>query len=115
MAKLAPYFWERAGANPRAKVMEEIIGQRLTQFSAMCARHGCKALLLIPPLVRDRGDGSVAVVARAGRAAGVPVLIPVAPGELGQNLFKDDFHLNQRGAEIFTARVWEALKGITQN
>ena len=54
----------------------------------------------------------MAAVARAGRAAGVPVLIPVAPGELGQSYFRDAFHLNQRGAEIFTPRLWEALKGI---
>jgi hypothetical protein len=115
MTELASYFWQRAGANPRAEVLEEIVGRRLTQFSVMCAAHGCKGLLLIPPLVRDRGDGSVAAVARAGRAAGVPVLMPVAPGELGQSYFRDDFHLNQRGAEIFTARLFEALKGITHN
>ena len=54
-------------------------------------------------------------VARAGRAAGMPVLIPVAPGELGPSYFKDGFHLNQRGAEIFTARLVEALKGIPNN
>jgi hypothetical protein len=115
MTELASYFWVRAGANPRAEVIEEIVGRRLTQFSAMCAARGCKGLLLVPPLKGDRGDGSVAAVARAGRAAGVPVLIPVPPGQLGQSYFKDDFHLNQRGAEIFTARVFEALNGITHN
>lgn len=115
MAKLAPYFWQRADPNFHAEITEQMLGLRLTQFSGICARHGCKALLLIPPLVRDRGDGAVAAVALAGRTAGVAVLIPVAPGELGQGYFKDDFHLNQRGAEIFTARLWETLKEITHN
>ena len=115
MAGLASYFWQRAAPNPSADVVEEIVRRRLTQFSAVCAAHGCKGLLVIPPLVRDLGDGSVAALARAGRAAGIPVLIPVAPGELGQSYFKDGFHLNQRGAEIFTARLLEALKGIPNN
>jgi hypothetical protein len=114
MTELAPYFWQRAGV-PRADVIEEIVGQRLTQFSAVCVAHGCKVLLVIPPLVSDRGAESVAAVARAGRAAGVPVLVPVAPGELGQSYFRDGFHLNQRGAEIFTPRLLEALKGFPNN
>jgi hypothetical protein len=115
MTELAPYFWQRAAANPRADVIEDIVGRRLTQFSAVCAVHGCKVLLVIPPLVSDRGAASVAAVARAGRAAGVPVLIPVAPGELGQSYFRDGFHLNQLGAEIFTTRLLEALKEVPNN
>lgn len=111
MTELAPYFWQRAGA-PRADAIEDIVGRRLAQFSAVCAAHGCKGLLVIPPLASDRGAASVAAVARAGRAAGVLVLTPVAPGELGQSYFRDGFHLNQRGAEIFTPRLLEALKGI---
>ena len=115
MAELAKYFPQPKATYPSANVIEEIVGQRLTQFAAMCATHECKALLLVPPLMRDRRDGSLAAVARAGRAAAVPVLIPVAPGELGAGFFFDGFHLNQRGAEIFTARLLEALKGIPQN
>jgi hypothetical protein len=112
MAELATYFWQRAPANPRADVLKEIAARRLAQFSAVCADYGCKAVVVIPPLVRDRGDGSLAALTRAGRATGVPVLIPVAPGQLGQSYFKDGFHLNQRGAEIFTPRLLEALKKI---
>jgi hypothetical protein len=115
MAGLAPYFWQRAPANPRADVMEETVGLRLEQLSAVCAAHACKGVLVIPPLLRDRGDGSLAAIARAGRAAGVPVLMPVAPGELAQSYFKDGFHLNQRGAEIFTPRLLEALREIPDN
>jgi hypothetical protein len=114
MTELAPYFWQRAVV-PRADVIEEIVGRRLTQFSAVCVAHGCKVLLVIPPLVSERGAESVAAVARAGRAAGVPVLVPVAPGGLGQSYFRDGFHLNQRGAEIFTPRLLEALKGFPNN
>ena len=115
MTELAPYFWQRAAANPRADVIEEIAGRRLTQFSAVCAVSRCKVLLVIPPLVSDQGAAAVTAVARAGRAAGVPVLIPVAPGELGQSYFRDGFHLNQRGAEIFTPRLLKALKRIPNN
>jgi hypothetical protein len=41
--------------------------------------------------------------------------MPIAPGELAQSYFKDGFHLNQRGAEIFTPRLLEALKEIPDN
>lgn len=112
MTELAPYFWQRAPANPRPHGMEEIVGRRLAQFSAVCAGHGCKGVLVIPPLAKDQGDGSVAAIARAGRATGVPVLVPVSPGELAESYFRDGFHLNQRGAEIFTTRLLEALKKI---
>jgi hypothetical protein len=112
MTELAPYFWQRAAPNPSAGVIEALVRRRLTEFSAVCAAHGCKVLLVIPPLVSDRGAASVAAVVRAGRVAGVPVLVPVAPGELGQSYFRDGFHLNQRGAEIFTPRLLAALKGI---
>lgn len=112
MTELAPYFWQRAPANPRPHGMEEIVGRRLAQFSAVCAGHGCKGVLVIPPLARDQGDGSIAAIAGAGRATGVPVLVPVSPGELAQSYFRDGFHLNQRGAEIFTMRLLEALKKI---
>jgi hypothetical protein len=112
LPELAHYFEfeNRAAPNPRADVMEEIVGRRLRQFSAVCATHGCTGLLVIPPMLRDQGDGSLAAIVRAGRAAGVPVLIPLAPGELAKSYFGDGFHLNERGAEIFTPRLLEALK-----
>ena len=115
ISKLAPLFPEPAATAQTAGSVEEIAARRLTQFAAMCATHGCKGLLVIPPMWRDRGDGSLAAVARAGRAAGVPVLIPVAPGELGQSYFGDGFHLNARGAEIFTPRLLEALEAIPRD
>ena len=115
ITELARYFPERTDTYPRANVIEGIVGRRLTQFAAICSTHGCKALLLIPAMVRDRGDGSLAAMERAGRAAGVRVLLPVAPGELGPTYFSDGFHLNQRGAEIFTARLLKALQGVPQS
>ena len=115
MAKLAVYFPQATATYLSPNVIEAIVGPRLMQFAAICALHECKALLLVPPLMRDRRDGSLAAVARAGRAAAVPVLVPVAPGELGAEFFFDGFHLNQRGAEIFTARLLAALKELPQN
>jgi len=113
MTELAAYFPQRSVAYPPVRVIEEIVAARLTQFAAMCATHGCKALLVIPPTLRDRGSGSVAAVAGAGRA-GVPVLVPVAPGELAADFFSDGLHLNKRGAAIFTARLTEALEAFAE-
>jgi hypothetical protein len=109
ISELAAYFPQRSVGYPPVRVIEEIVAARLTQFAAMCAAHGCKALLVIPPMMRDRGSGSVAAVAGAARA-GVPVLIPLAPGELAADFFSDGVHLNERGATIFTARLTEALQ-----
>ena len=111
MPELAHYFLQRAAPFPHTDVVEEIVGRRLGQFATLCAAHGCKGMVVIPPSLRD--PGVLAALAHAGRAAGVPVLIPVAPGELGQSYFRDGFHLNERGADIFTPRLWEALEGIS--
>ena len=109
MTELAAYFPPPPGAIPRVEVIEEIAGQRLREFSTLCAVHGCKALLLIPALLRHREDASLEAVARAARSAGVPLLMPVDPGVLGPSFFRDGFHLNERGAAVFTARLLEAL------
>jgi hypothetical protein len=113
MPELAHYFVQRAAPPPRGDVMAEIVGRRLGQFATVCAAHGCQGVVVIPPSLRDPGD--LAALTRAGRAAGVPVLIPVAPGELAQSYFPDGMHLNERGASIFTPRLWEALKGISHD
>lgn len=115
MSELAGYFPQRAAASPPAQVIERIAEPRLSQFAALCAAHGCKPLLLIPPLVRRRGDQSLLAVARAARAARVPVLMPVAPGELGPELFPDGFHLSQRGARMFTPRLVDTLRRVSQD
>ena len=115
MSELARYFPQRAAAAPPAQLIERIAEPRLRQFAALCAAHGCKALLLIPPLVRLRGDQSLLAVARAARAARVPVLMPVAPGDLGPELFPDGFHLSQRGARMFTPRLVDTLRRVAQD
>jgi hypothetical protein len=110
MIELARYFPPPAAARPSPASIEGIADQRLEEFSALCASHGCKALLLIPALLRHRADESLDAVARAARGAGVPLLMPIAPGELGPSFFLDGFHLNERGAHIFTPRLLEALR-----
>jgi hypothetical protein len=115
MAKLAPVFPEPVITPRAADSVEEIAGRRLTEFAAMCATRGCKVLLLIPPVMRQPQNESLAAVRRAGHAAGVPVLTPVAPAELGPSYFSDGFHLNPRGAVIFSSRLVEALQAISHN
>ena len=115
MAKLAPLFPEAATAPQTAGSVEEIAARRLTQFAAMCATRGCKVLLLIPAIMRQSQIESLAAVIRAGYDAGVPVLIPVAPAELGPSYFSDGFHLNPGGAGIFTSRLVAALQAISHN
>jgi hypothetical protein len=111
MTGLAAYFPERAQSSPPAAALEKIIAPRLAQFSAICAAHGCKAVLLIPPMVADP-DQLLSAVARAASTAHMTFVLPMSPGELGPQFFSDGYHLNAAGAARFTPRLVEALREV---
>ncbi len=82
--------------------------KRLETLRGLAAEWKSRVIVLIPPAAAtNRADTAVQ---RAGRAAGVQVLLPVAGGSLQADHYSDGFHLNERGAEVFTASVIEALR-----
>ncbi len=83
------------------------IAPRIEAMRHICAQYGASMLLLVPPaLGRDGSEG----LKRAAARFGIPVLEPYAPDELTADFFSDGFHLNERGAALFTDRVAHMLR-----
>ncbi len=115
LVHLLPEFPELAAtlrpANPPLAADEEIekeAGERLRTISALCAQYGSQFIFVVPPSTAAR-DGS-APIQRAGRRSGIPVLVPIQPQELSLNLYSDGFHLNYRGALVFTQALSSSLR-----
>jgi len=84
---------------------------RLRVLRELTAQYGSKLVLVIPPTTGSGAEPYYAAVRRAGSLAGVSVVVPVQPNTLGDSYYSDrGFHLNDRGAEIFTASFVEAIR-----
>lgn len=97
--------------NPPLAADEEIEKQateRLRQISTLCAQYGAQFVFVMPPSNAVR-DGSAAIQL-AGSQVGVPVLVPIQPQELPSNLYSDGFHLNYKGAVVFTQALSSSLR-----
>ncbi len=84
--------------------------ERLLELDDLSRTYGVKIILLIPPNLREDHSREVQAM---GNAAGVPVWIPSPPGEFPRELYSDGFHLNDRGAEIFTDRLASQIRQQT--
>ena len=73
----------------------------------MCDQFAVKFAVMLPPVL-DRHQKTNAVIA-ACRRAGVPILIPYASGELNETFYRDGFHLNAAGEQLFTARFCDQV------
>ncbi len=82
-----------------------VMRERLVALKRLCEDNGARFSFLIPP-TRQLGD--TAIVA-AGKQAGVLVMRPVPNYSLGTEYYQDGFHLNTRGAELFTRMLVPAL------
>ncbi len=51
-------------------------------------------------------------IQQLGATLNVPIWVPSLPGEFSRDLYKDGFHLNDKGAQIFTTRLAEALREL---
>jgi hypothetical protein len=79
---------------------------RLRELKELSEQYGIRLTVVVPPsLKQDHAD----VLASAGKEAGIRVLIPEPPGAMQPSLFKDGFHLNPAGANIFTAKLQSEL------
>ena len=82
---------------------------RIVRLKALTDMHGAKLVLVLPPIIAVQ-DGAAGFL-RAGSAAGVTTLRPVASGTLALRLYQDaGFHLNQTGADEFTNRLIPMLR-----
>lgn len=98
-------------ANSRALPIEETTLRRRTEerlqaLDQLCRANGATFVLVIPPTYQ-RGAQTIAEV---GRTQGVRVLVPVANDALDSSFYQSDgFHLNDKGARIFTTQLAEVL------
>ncbi len=86
--------------------MERIAETRLADLRRLCSSHGAQFAFLLAP---GFGPGEAPLV-NAGKRSHTDVLVPIHLNELGRDKFRDGFHLNAAGAQMFTDKVSELLK-----
>jgi hypothetical protein len=114
MSRLAPSvvtMWHdsvtRGAVIPPDDQMVPVMAARFRRMSELCASYGARFVFLNPP---DRQSGDLAML-RAGEQSGVRVLRPIPNKSLSLDYYRDGFHLNGKGAALFTtAIVSEMLK-----
>ena len=78
---------------------------RLRALRELCGRHGARFVLLVPPGF----DAGEADVRSAGYLSQTPVLVPVHQDEFTPDEFRDGYHLNAAGAQIFSEKLGARL------
>jgi lysophospholipase L1-like esterase len=81
--------------------------QRLPELHDLAQAFGVKIVLLIPPTLKPDHSKEVQEI---GGQIGVPVWVLSPPGEMSRDLYRDGFHLNPQGSEIFTARLADQMR-----
>ena len=80
---------------------------RLPQLEELSREYGVRIVLLVPPTLRQDYSRDIQQI---GDSAGVPVWVLSPPGEFPRDYYMDGFHLNEHGAEIYTARISQQLR-----
>jgi hypothetical protein len=88
-------------------VLLGMVQQRLPELHDLSETYGVKIVLLVPPTLHQDHSQEVQEL---GEKAGVPVWVPVPPGDFPRDLFRDGFHLNRQGSQIFTERLAEQIR-----
>lgn len=82
--------------------------ERLEEMSALCASHGAQLVLWLPPTPSQ--DRNAKVILEAGMRSNVPVLVPVADGEISSRDYIDGLHLSPSGARSNTIALSRAVR-----
>ena len=103
------------GVEPSHRLADEEIERiaeiRLAALRQLCSSHGARFAFLLAP---GFGAGESAVV-NAGKRSGTDVMVPIHLNEFDRDKFRDGFHLNHAGAEIFTGKVSELIQNRLVN
>lgn len=88
-------------------VLEPLAAQRLTTLDQLCRANGSHFILVVPPSYQKGAE----IIAQVGRERGVPVLVPVAEDEFDASYYQSDgIHMNDKGSQVFTARLAASLR-----
>lgn len=105
----AELLHEMAFTRPEYPPASELIartGVRLQTLDSLCRANGSKFIFLIPPSL-NRAD---ALLLEAGRLAHVDVEMPLALGSIDASWFLDGFHVNPKGARLFTEKLAPVIR-----
>jgi len=94
---------------PKFPTEEEMLGEsraRLRNLDRLCRENGVEFVLVLPSALTDRND----LLLKAGALEGVEVVAPIASRSLGPEFFLDNFHLNEKGAAVFTEALDRDLR-----
>jgi len=80
--------------------------ERVPKLQEMTRAYGIPIVLVIPPVLRE--DHPIELQ-RVAESVGFPVWVPCRPGELSREYFRDNEHLNPKGAGLFTSRLVQYL------
>ena len=84
--------------------LEAILRSRLESLREVCAEHGAKLMVVIPPT--PSSETAVRRMALAAEKAGVDALVPIDPTVLPASFYeRDRVHLNSEGALRFTSAL----------
>ena len=90
---------------------EEVVSARLTRLRRLCASHGARLLILVPPA--PSSGNAVREFAAVAQRVGVDTLVPLDPNKLSDRYFlADEIHLNPEGAALFTSALAQYLPGV---
>jgi hypothetical protein len=112
IAPAVPRLWQDLtvvpGFIPTDVQVTSVAAGRFRELRVLCGNYGVNCLALIPPTAQN---GEQAIV-NAGDAAGLAVMHPVHNFSVGPELYRDSFHLNHAGAEMFTDALERASARI---
>ena len=91
---------------PPDQQIEHVAEARLTALTDLCSAHGARFAFLLAP---GFGPGEAPLV-EAGARSHTDLMIPFHLNELSRGKFRDGFHLNAEGAQMFTDKVSALLK-----
>jgi len=87
-----------------------LAARRLSDLKLIAQGARIELVFVIPPTTEGDAVTMTNAVRIAGGIAGVPVVVPIHPTELGAEFYTDGFHLNDRGAKVFTSRLIRVLQ-----
>jgi lysophospholipase L1-like esterase len=105
MIKLLTY---RSGYVPGDPELERIVEARFRALNQLSHQYGAQFVYVIMPCRQTGEDAMV----EAGRRVGVPVLLPIRNFALSDDYYSDGFHLNGKGATVFTAALAESFRKL---
>jgi hypothetical protein len=82
---------------------------RFAELHEISQQYGVRIVLLVPPSQREDYSQKIQEI---GNKQGVPVWVLSPPGEFPRDFYRDGFHLNDHGSEVFTARLVQQIRGM---